>query len=167
MDEIGQQLKSLKQAWLAVPTVPDTLACIGLADISRQDVADTLDALSLLAMHLAKEKNGNLYAVTHYACASALKSAHAYLDQPIAQDLAVPLLGFVTLLQRIKVTLTDAMSQSNRATSIMMARQMAAQLTSQRQALQWSKLGPDWRKQNKQDETQQKEPATCDHASCG
>jgi hypothetical protein len=167
MDEIGRQLKSLKQAWLAAPIVPDTLASIGLADISRQDVADTLDALSILAMHLAKEKNGNLYAVTHYACASALKSAHAYLEKPIAQDPAIPLLGFVTLLQRIKVVLTDAVSQSDRAASRMMARQMAAHLTSQRQALQWAKLGQDWRKQKKQDEIQQEEQAACDHANCG
>jgi len=167
MDEIGRQLKSLKKSWLAAPSVPETLACIGLPDISRQDVADTLDALSILAMHLAKENTGNLYAVTHYACASALRSAQAYLDKPLSHNQVVSLLGFVSLLQRIKLSLTDAISQSNRAASQMMARQMAGHLTSKRQALQWAKLGEAWRKQNKQDEIQQEEQAACDHANYG
>lgn len=166
MDEIGRQLKSLKRTWLAAPAVPETLACIGLPDISRQDIAETLDALSILASHLAKEKKGNLYAVTHYACASALNSAHACLEQPATQNPAISLLGFVSLLQRVKVSLTDAMSQSNRAASRMMARQMAAHLTSQRKALQWAKLGRNGRGRNQQNEVEE-EPAGYDHAHYG
>jgi len=167
MDEIGRQLTSLKKAWQDAPSVPETLACIGLPDVSKQDVADSLDALAILAMHLAKEKTGNLYAVTHYSCASALRSAQAYLDKPLSHNQVVSLLGFVTLLQRIKLSLTDAISQSNRAASKMMARQMAAHLTAQRQALQWAKLGRSWKKQNAQDETRQEEQADFEHARCG
>jgi len=114
VNEISQQLNRLKNAWLSQPGIPENLSVIGHVSISREDMADAMTAMSLLADLLARDDNRNLYLTTESACAAPLKNAYAYVTKKHANgDQATHLLGIITFLQQIQAALIDAIVQSS------------------------------------------------------
>jgi len=136
VNEISQQLNRLKDAWLSQPGIPENLSVIGHASISREDMADAMTAMSLLADLLARDDNKNLYMTTEYACAAPLKNAHGYVTKHVNGDQATHLLGFIAFLQQIQAILIDAIVQSSQAGVQAAAKPLTEKLTNRFEPLE-------------------------------
>lgn len=135
MNRISKQLSGLRHAWRTAPGVPDNLSAIGHATISREDMADTMATMALLADLLAMDEDGTLYQETERACAAPLRNASDCMSRKIDASPA-QLLGFITFLQQIQATLADAIAHSTQGGVAEAARPLTEKLAQQFEPLE-------------------------------
>lgn len=144
MNNISQQLNRLKHAWLSEPGIPENLSAIGHASISREDMADAITAMSLLADLLARDDSRDLYLATESACTVPLKNAYENVTKKrVNGDATTHLLGIITFLQQIQTLLIDAVVQSSQGDV-----QAAAKPLTEKLELRFEPLEPSARAYN-------------------
>jgi len=110
MNDIARRLDELKQSWVQQSGIPENLAVMGLADISKQQVTDTLSDLTRMAAKLGDAIPADMV-MTRRSCEEMVQVAESYLGQHLKDHNSIHMLGFLTLLKQIRVALVGALAQ--------------------------------------------------------
>jgi len=110
MNAIASRLDALRQIWLEQSGISENLALMGLADISKQHVTDTLADLSRMAAKLDNAAPEDMV-MTRRSCEEMIQVAESYLAEHLKDRNSIHMLGFLTLLKQIRVALVGALAQ--------------------------------------------------------
>jgi len=110
MNDVARRLDDLKQSWIEQSGIPENLALMGLADISKEQVTDTLSDLTRMATKLDDAAPADMV-MTRRSCEEMVQVAESYLNQHLKDHNSIHMLGFLTLLKQIRVTLVGALAQ--------------------------------------------------------
>jgi len=110
MNHIAHRLDNLKQSWISQPGISENLSLMGLTDISKQQVTDTLADLTRMAAKLDDAVPADMV-MTHRSCEEMVQVAESYLVEHLKDQNTIHMLGFLTLLKQIRVTLVGALAQ--------------------------------------------------------
>ncbi len=110
MNAIASRLDALRQIWLEQSGISENLALMGLADISKQHVTDTLADLSRMAAKLDSAAPEDMV-MTRRSCEEMIQVAESYLAEHLKDRNSIHMLGFLTLLKQIRVALVGALAQ--------------------------------------------------------
>jgi len=110
MNHISNRLDKLKQSWIEQPDISKNLSLMGLTDINKQQVTDTLADLARMAAKLNDAPSENMV-MTLRSCEEMLQVAESYFKQHLKDHDSIHMLGFLTLLKQIRVTLVGALAQ--------------------------------------------------------
>jgi len=110
MNAIASRLDALRQLWLEQSGISENLALMGLADISKQHVTDTLADLSRMAAKLDSAAPEDMV-MTRRSCEEMIQVAESYLAEHLKDRNSIHMLGFLTLLKQIRVALVGALAQ--------------------------------------------------------
>lgn len=111
MREIARQLGYMRQAWLSLCNIPEDLSFMGLPGRSKQSIAAAMDDLALMAAGLAMAPQAGLE-MTRRSCEASLQLLEDYICKHLSEQPALHLLGFLTILQQLHTTLTEAMTRT-------------------------------------------------------
>lgn len=90
------------------PGIPGHLATLGLSGINRDNIGRDIRELAHLAARLERAPAEETR-MARYSCESAVQLAENYLSHRLDENPTIHLLGFLTLLQRLRLTLTSAL----------------------------------------------------------
>ncbi|MDQ6958931.1 MAG: hypothetical protein Q9M24_07480 [Mariprofundaceae bacterium] len=110
MNTIASRLDALRNIWLEQSGISENFALMGLADINKQHVTDTLADLSRMAAKLDNAAPADMV-MTHRSCEEMIQIAESYLAEHLKDRNSIHMLGFLTLLKQIRVTLVGALAQ--------------------------------------------------------
>jgi len=110
MNAVASRLDALRKLWLEQSGISENLALMGLADINKQHVADTLADLSRMAAKLDDAAPADMV-MTHRSCEEMVQVAESYLAEHLKDRNSIHMLGFLTLLKQIRVALVGALAQ--------------------------------------------------------
>jgi len=110
MNDVVRHLDAIGKSWLEQTGIPENLALMGLADISKQDVTDTLTDLARMAAKLSGAAAEDMV-MTRRSCEETIRVAEFYLAEYLKNHQAIHILGFLTLLNQVRVALVGALAQ--------------------------------------------------------
>jgi len=110
MNAIASRLDALRKLWIEQSGISENLALMGLADINKQHVTDTLADLSRMAAKLDDADPATMV-MTHRSCEEMIQVAESYLAEHLKDHNSIHMLGFLTLLKQIRVALVGALAQ--------------------------------------------------------
>jgi hypothetical protein len=110
MNAIASRLDALRKVWLEQSGISENLALMGLADINKQHITDTLADLSRMAAKLDNADPADMV-MTRRSCEEMLQVAESYLAEHLKDRNSIHMLGFLTLLKQIRVALVGALAQ--------------------------------------------------------
>jgi len=110
MNAVASRLDALRKLWLEQSGISENLALMGLADINKQHVTDTLADLSRMAAKLGNAAPADMV-MTRRSCEEMIQVAEFYLAEHLKDRNSIHMLGFLTLLKQIRVALVGALAQ--------------------------------------------------------
>lgn len=110
MNDVARRLDALRELWIEQSGVSENLALMGLADINKQHVTDTLADLSRMAVKLDDAVPADMV-MTRRSCEEMVQVAESYLAEHLKDHNSIHMLGFLTLLKQIRVALVGALAQ--------------------------------------------------------
>jgi len=110
VNNVVHRLDNLKQSWIDQPGISENLSLMGLADINKQHVTDTLADLARMAAKLSGAAPADMV-MTRCSCEEMIQVAESYLAEHLKDQNSIHMLGFLTLLKQIRLTLVGASVQ--------------------------------------------------------
>jgi len=110
MNDVARRLGHLKQSWMEQPGISEKLALMGLANINKQQVTDILSNLTRMAEKLDDAASADMV-MTRRSCEKMVQAAESDLAEYIKDRDSIHMLGFLTLLKQIHITLVCALAQ--------------------------------------------------------
>jgi len=110
MNDVARRLDTLRQSWLEQSGISENLALMGLADINKQHVTDTLADLSRMAAKLGNADPEDMV-MTRRSCEEMIQVAEFSLVEHLNDRNSIHMLGFLTLLKQIRIALVGALAQ--------------------------------------------------------
>jgi len=125
MNDIARKIDGLRQSWLEQSAISENFALMGLADTNMNHVADALADMSRMAVEINGETPESM-TLTHRSCEEMIQVAESYLAEHLKDRDIIHILGFLTLLKQIRLTLAGASAQHIRKSATRRPRRMKA-----------------------------------------
>jgi len=110
MNDVARRLDAIRQSWFEQTGIAENMALMGLANISKQHVTDTLADLARMATKLSGAAPEGMV-MTRRSCEETIRVAEFYLAEYLKSHESIHILGFLTLLNQVRVALVGALAQ--------------------------------------------------------